>query len=162
MFKKIGIAFLALVFSFAFSACELFVPKAATGEKRITVVFDMTEYEGEINVSEGVAAYTDKVKEFDVTTKAERLETVLDELVEDKKITYGGEKGIYGLNILVIDNITLSGNQFFAIYTSDAENSDVAWGTYQYGGTTINSASWGVTSLPVKDGCVYVFAISAW
>lgn len=57
-------------------------------------------------------------------------------------------------------------NEFWGIYTSIAELDGVAYtttefGTYTYGGTVYNSASWGCAGLPLVEGEVYILAISA-
>lgn len=160
--RKICVLLLSIVIMSGLCACELFMPKAETGKKTVTVVFDMTGYEGEIQVSEGISAYEGKKKEFTVETEATRLEAVLDELAEDKKLTFAGSKSSAGLMLTDLDNISPKDRQFIAIYTDDEENSDTTWGTYVYNEKTLGSAKVGVTALPVKDGKVYVFAISAW
>ena len=48
-------------------------------------------------------------------------------------------------------------NSFWMLYTSDAENSNEAWGTYDYEGTTLGSATLGAGELIVKAGCTYVW-----
>ena len=167
--KKILFTLVSVILVASMYACNLNerivptpTPVVVSNEKEITVIFDMTNYEGDIQVSEGIEDYTDDIKVFNIETKATKLEAVLDELVADNKITYSGTKSaITGIMITEIDNITLQGNQFFAIYTNDTENSDTNWGTYTYEENTLGSASWGATSLPVKDGYVYAFSISS-
>ena len=48
-------------------------------------------------------------------------------------------------------------NSFWMLYTSDTENSNTAWGSYEHEGKTLGSAALGATELVVKNGCVYVW-----
>ncbi len=159
MLKKLSIFLLTACMAVLLLGCELFMPKAESGEKTITVVFDMAEYAGDIAVTEGIADYQNKVKQFTVTTEAKRLETVLDELSEDKKITFSGTKSSSGFFITDIDNMTLPANNYFLIFSDDAENTNTTWGEHEFDGITYYSISNGITMQPVKDGCVYVFTI---
>lgn len=162
-FTKIITVVLLIALISAFGGCDLFKNDVQTGEKTITIVFDMTPYEGDITVDTGVTDYTNKKKEFTVTTEATTLEAVLDELVADKKVTYAGTKNATtGIMINNIDNIITTGNQFFALYTNDTANSDTQYGIYDYYEKSLGSAIKGATSLPVKDGFVYVITISTW
>lgn len=43
------------------------------------------------------------------------------------------------------------------LYTSDTELSSTAWGSYEYNGNTLGSASFGANDMPVKKGEVYVW-----
>lgn len=43
------------------------------------------------------------------------------------------------------------------LYTSDEENSSTAWGSYEYEGQTLGSASYGAGELLVKPNEVYVW-----
>lgn len=59
--------------------------------------------------------------------------------------------------IISIDGKKGASNQYWMLYTSDAENSNQAWGTCEYQGETYDSASLGAQDLPIKDGCIYIW-----
>ena len=149
-------------------ACSLMacMPQAQEGTKNITVVIDMSAFEGEIQPSDGIADYTDKKKIFELETEAKYLEDVLDELVADKKIEIAGTKSAAaGRMITNIDNVSadyVKDGRWISIYCNDMDNvdstSDYAQ-SYEYEEATLWTANWGVTSLPVKDGLVYALVL---
>lgn len=51
----------------------------------------------------------------------------------------------------------LNYNPFWALYTSDKENSNTEWGSYNFDGQTLGSAMYGAGDLVVKEGEVYVW-----
>lgn len=58
-------------------------------------------------------------------------------------------------------------NEFWAIYTSlttykDTVYSSTEYGSYEYEGSTLGSASYGVSGLPLVEGCVYVLTIGTY
>ncbi|MBO4989597.1 MAG: hypothetical protein J6D37_04620 [Clostridia bacterium] len=58
-------------------------------------------------------------------------------------------------------------NEFWAIYTSlttyqGVSYSSTEYGSYDFGGTLIGSASYGVSGLPLVEGCVYVLTIGTY
>ena len=60
-----------------------------------------------------------------------------------------------------------SKNEFWAIYTSLTEldgvvYSNAEYGTYEYGGKTLGSASFGCAGLPLVEGETYLLAISTY
>ena len=48
-------------------------------------------------------------------------------------------------------------NSYWMLYTDDAENSNEDWGTAEYEGKTYLSATLGYESLPIKEGCTYIW-----
>ena len=163
--KKLLIALFTIVLMTGLFACNqtggTVNPSAnPTNYETITVILDMTAYDDIITVDNNTTDYTGKIKTFTVESNG-TLEDTLNELAADKKLTFSGDSSIAGLMITKIDNITLSGNQFFALYTNDTDNSDTAWGTYQVFGKTLGSALVGVSSLNIKDDCLYVICISS-
>lgn len=134
-----------------FSACELFKPKAQEGKKEITVIVDLTAYEGEISVDEGVEGYTDKVKKITYTTEKENLAEVLAELMEKKFLTYEGKiYPVFGLAIEKIDNVQQDG-YYFALYSDN----DTQGKSITVDGKTVYYSNYGASSLMVKDGKTY-------
>lgn len=51
-------------------------------------------------------------------------------------------------------------SSFWALYTSDAEYSNAEWGTFDYDGITLASASLGANDLKVKAGEYYVWVFT--
>ena len=47
------------------------------------------------------------------------------------------------------------------LYTSDTENSNVAWGEVDYEGQTYGSSTLGAETLKIKDGCIYIWVYKA-
>ena len=75
------------------------------------------------------------------------------EYMEQCEIDFTIESGM----ITAIKGTSNTTNSFWMLYTSDAENSNEAWGTYDYEGTTLGSATLGAGELIVKAGCTYVW-----
>jgi len=135
-----------------FSGCELFKPKTQEGKKEITVIVDLTAYEGDISVAEGVQEYTDKVKKITYTTEKVNLAEVLAELSEDNFLKYGGSiHPLFGLTIEEIDGAKQDG-YYYAIYTdNETEGKSIT-----VAGKTVYYANYGASFLPVLDGKTYL------
>ena len=48
-------------------------------------------------------------------------------------------------------------NSYWMLYTSDTANANSEWGTYEYEGQTLGSATLGAESLIAVEGAVYVW-----
>ena len=48
-------------------------------------------------------------------------------------------------------------NSFWMLYTTDAENANAQWGTFEWNGETLGSAMFGAETLVVKQGETYVW-----
>ena len=86
----------------------------------------------------------------------------LNALQDKGVITYVAEDSAYGKFITQINDRkadSTQGESWF-VYTDDADSSDAAWGTYDYEGKTLASASFGVSSLPLKKGATYAIILS--
>ena len=59
--------------------------------------------------------------------------------------------------VTVINGLQASGNVYWMLYTDDSEYSNADWGTVEIDGITYYSATLGAESLPVKQGCTYVW-----
>jgi hypothetical protein len=123
-------------------------PQSNEGEKTVRIIF----------------LFGDKTIDFDeeITTDAEYIHDLLDELVEKKGITY--ELDSFGM---VGKLGSLAGNgttEFIMFYSDDAKFTDATWGTLSFNGKTYNSASLGVNDMPVSDGHTYIFILEtpAW
>jgi hypothetical protein len=86
------------------------------------------------------------------------LKAYMDALVKKNKLTYETSKGM--LISLNGREAKAADNEYWMIYTSDSEYGSSEWGTYEYDGKTLKSASKGLDDLLVKEGEIYVFAIS--
>lgn len=95
------------------------------------------------------------------------LADVLLSLKESGKLDLEGQNGDMGFYITSVNGYSpdASKNEFWAIYTT-LENydgiaySDAAWGTFEYGGKRLGSASFGVSGLPMVEGELYIITIS--
>lgn len=74
-------------------------------------------------------------------------------LKEEGKLEYEISDGM----ITSINGKEGSTNQYWMLYTSDAENSNSAWGNCEYQDEIYNSASLGAEELKIKDGCIYIW-----
>ncbi len=74
--------------------------------------------------------------------------------LEDKgELTFSIENGM----ITKINGVANTTNTYWMLYTDDSEHANSAWGTYEYNGKTLGSATLGAESLTVVNGCVYVW-----
>lgn len=158
--KKITLFFALLaIAAVTFCGCEWFKPPAEEGEKTVTVIIDLSGYDGEITVGEGVTPYQNKIKTIEFTTEAKRVEDLMGEIAEEGFFSYSGNKSLAGLFLTEIDSVIIEDimSEGFFFYADDAENTNTEWGSYQFDGKTLNSTTVGVTEMPVKNGCKYAF-----
>ncbi len=81
------------------------------------------------------------------------LKDYMDYLVAEEELTYEIKDGM----ITSIDDKSGSTNQYWMLYTSDTEHANDEWGTCSYQENKYGSATLGVESLVVKDGCIYIW-----
>ena len=93
---------------------------------------------------------TDTAFDFDGKT----LKDYMDYLQGNGKFTYSINNGM----ITAINGKSNTANSYWMLYTSDEENSNDAWGTFEYEGAIYGSATLGADALTVKEGCIYVWA----
>ena len=86
-----------------------------------------------------------------------KLLDYMNELKKLNEITFTIDNGM----IMTIDGKSGNSSTFWMLYTDDADNSNSQWGTYEYEGKTLGSATLGADQLPVKDGCVYVWVLQS-
>ena len=125
--KKITLSLLALTLAFA-----------------LLLSVGCTETEGEVFL--GID------KKYDVRP-GDTLEDYMDWLEEKGKLDYEEEDGM----VLEINGIKNSLNSYWMLYTDDPNNSNSAWGTYEYKGKVLYSATYGVEQLKINKDYVYVF-----
>ena len=95
------------------------------------------------------------VIEADDGAAGKTLLALMSEMEENGEFSYKVKDGMI-VEINGTEN-DLDYNPCWMLYTSDQENSNTAWGEYEYGGETLGSASVGADSLIVKSGEVYVW-----
>lgn len=111
--------------------------------------FDKDKKELAITVSGGVMEITAE------TT----LEDYMNKLQEKKEVSFDGSTSEYGLYITKINDVEAGMGEAWMLYTTDAANSDSEWGSYEYDGKTLGSATLGVSNLIVKEGETYVWVL---
>ena len=80
------------------------------------------------------------------------LEDYMDYLEDKGKLDYEEEDGM----IISINGKKNTLNSYWMIYTSDENYSNSQWGTYEYKGKTLGSATLGATALPLNKDATYV------
>ena len=91
----------------------------------------------------------------DENAAGKTLLEVMSEMEENGEFSYKVKDGMI-VEINGTEN-DLDYNPCWMLYTSDQENSNTAWGEYEYNGETLGSASVGADSLIVKSGEAYVW-----
>lgn len=89
-------------------------------------------------------------------TEGETLLQYMEGLQEKSELTFTIEGGM----VTSINGTVQTTNTYWMLYTSDAENANTAWGTYEYDNQTLGSAIYGAEDLTVKNGCVYVWVFT--
>ena len=80
------------------------------------------------------------------------LKDYMDYLVAEGTLTYA----LNGTLLQTVNGVSNGTKSYWMLYTDDAENSDTTWGTYEKNGKTYASAMYGVSDMPIKDGCTYI------
>ena len=146
IFKRISAALLAVCAAMLLFACsparEAFATLKESTQERVVLVADRT--------SEG--------------SLADALRSLAE---EDSSFSFEGTESEYGLFITSVNGRTAGEGEFWAIYTTLKEYegvtySDAAWGTAEYGGKTLASASFGADGLPMVEGELYALVLSSY
>ena len=124
------------IFSAALACCFV----AACGDRQPVTADEYTV----------IITASDTAFDFDGKT----LKDYMDYLQDNQKLTYSINNGM----VTAINGKSNTTSSFWMLYTSDEQNSNDAWGTFEYEGEIYGSATLGAESLPVKEGCVYVWA----
>ena len=102
-------------------------------------------------------------------TEKTSLKDYMDALSESGELVFDGEDGQYGFYIQSVFGKKAEGNAFWAVYTDlvkldgdDAVYSNSEYGTFEYNGKTLNSASFGVSYLPCVEGYTYALVYSVY
>ena len=145
MKKKLSIVSILLVLVLAlcaFAACD-------KGTAKATVL----ESEGEVLVIRA-----------DETKESVSFGDVLLDLKEAGKIKFEAETTEYGLSPTSVNGHTLTGNEYWAVYTSLAEYkgieySSTEYGSYTHGEKVCGYANYGVSGLPIVEGNLYILVL---
>lgn len=105
-----------------------------------------------ITADENTVIITASDSSFDFDGKT--LKDFMDYLQDNGKFTYSIENGM----VTAINGKSNTSKSFWMLYTSDSENANREWGVFEHEGTVYGSAVLGAEALPVKEGCIYVWA----
>lgn len=143
-----------LILAFSLVACNINITTNETTdntEKTVTLV---------IGEGEGQVVYAD----YKTTTGS--LAAFMEELCKDteKPLTFDATwTSPYGIFLNSVGSLVPAGGtgEYISILTSDTNYQDITgWATTKtYNGVTVKTATLGATSLPLKDGAVYMFVI---
>lgn len=71
----------------------------------------------------------------------------------DGKLSFKFSDGM----VTEINGVANTTKSYWMLYTDDQAHANTTWGTYDYNGETLGSATEGAGTLVVVDGCVYVW-----
>lgn len=82
------------------------------------------------------------------------------------EISMDGSESEYGFYLTSLNGREATDEYYWAVYTTlgildGVEYSNAAWGTWEYGGETLASASYGVSGLPLIEGELYALVWTA-
>lgn len=86
-------------------------------------------------------------------TEGQTLLSYMETLQADGEITFSVRGGL----LVTLNGTSNTTKSYWMLYTTDADNSNEAWGTYVYNGETLASSMYGVESLVVKNGETYIW-----
>lgn len=105
-----------------------------------------------ITADENTVIITASDSSFDFDGKT--LKNYMDYLQDNEKFTYTIENGM----VTAINGKSNTLKSYWMLYTSDSENANREWGAFEYEGSVYGSAVLGAEGLPVKEGCIYIWA----
>lgn len=105
-----------------------------------------------IRADENTVIITASDSSFDFDGKM--LKDFMDYLQDNEKFTYSIDNGM----VTAINGKSNTSKSYWMLYTSDTENANQAWGAFEHEGTVYGSAVLGAEALPLKEGCIYVWA----
>ena len=86
-------------------------------------------------------------------TQNQTLLSYMQQMQADGELSFTIQDGL----VVEINGTANTLNSYWMLYTSDAENANNAWGTYDYDGVTLGSAIYGAEGLILKNGATYVW-----
>ena len=94
--------------------------------------------------------------DVDVVIRATLL-AVMEELQEEGELSFTVSDGM----ITELNGTKQTPSSYWMLYTSDRENANEQWGTCEYEGEVLGSATLGAGELAVKAGCVYLWSFES-
>ncbi|MBQ8177993.1 MAG: hypothetical protein IJ033_02255 [Clostridia bacterium] len=91
-------------------------------------------------------------KKYDLS-RGDKLIDYMEYLDDKDKLEFDEENGM----IESINEVENSLNSYWMLYTDDPNNSNSAWGTYEYKGKTYYSATLGATALTISRDYTYIW-----
>ena len=85
------------------------------------------------------------------------LLAVMEELQEEGELSFTVSDGM----ITELNGTKQTPSSYWMLYTSDRENANEQWGTCEYEGEVLGSATLGAGELSVKAGCVYLWSFES-
>lgn len=82
------------------------------------------------------------------------LLAVMEELQAAGELSFTVSDGM----IVELNGTKQTPSNYWILYTSDKENANEQWGTFEYEGEVLGSAVSGAGELIVKEGCLYIWA----
>ena len=105
-----------------------------------------------LTVDENTVIITASDSSFDFDNKS--LKDFMDHLQDNGKFTYSISNGM----VTTINGKSNTTKSYWMLYTSDADNSNNEWGTFEYKNNIYGSATLGAEDLTVKEDCIYIWA----
>ena len=117
----------------------------------VVLIFFMTLCLGVVACQKGEVQ--DVVIMVENATQGQTLLSYMQELQEENKLSFVLQNGM----VTKINGTSNAVSSYWMLYTTDVENANTAWGTYEYNGQTLGSAISGAETLIVKNGETYVW-----
>ena len=108
--------------------------------------------EGQVTEGENTVVIEASAKDSGKTLLA-----VMEELQEAGEFTFTVSDGM----VTSINGTSQTASSYWMLYTSDAENANDQWGTFEYEGETLGSAIYGAGELTLKADCVYLWSFES-
>ncbi len=105
-----------------------------------------------IKADENTVIITATDSSYDFNNKT--LKEFMDYLQDNQEFTYSVNNGM----VTTINGKSNTLNSFWMLYTSDSQNANQDWGTFEYEDSVYGSAISGAEELIVKEGCIYIWA----
>ena len=135
----------------------------------VTFTFTACANDTESPIGAAVLEGSDKLAVIEASATGGSLEDAMSALKDAGKLTYEGSEGEYGFYLTSVNGYTpdADNNEYWAVYTTlgeydGVEYSNSEYGTYDYNGKTLSSASYGVSGLPLVEGELYVLVVEAY
>lgn len=101
-----------------------------------------------------VTADVDVAIEVSAEQDGMTLLSVMEELQAAGELTFTVSDGM----VVELNGTKQTPSNYWILYTSDKENANEQWGTFEYEGEVLGSAVSGAGELIVKEGCLYIWA----